>query len=135
MACFAMKCPLLQVQLAPRCSFRIPTGLCLTVVPIFDLSPQRVGLAISGLSHLLARFSIRLMLPTSDKYEAVNSLEPEAEPEYEAGGGSGAETNVPTERSEVAGAAMEAEPADVQENLMEMLPPELQHLAELEEAT
>lgn len=124
-----------QVQLAPRCSFRIPTGFCLTVVPIFDLSPQRVGLAISGLSHLLARFSIRLMLPTSDKYEAVNSLEPEVEPEYETGGRSGTDTNVQTERSEVAGAAVEAEPADEQGNLMEMLPPELQHLAELEEAT
>lgn len=123
-----------QVQLSPRCSFRIPTGFCLTAVPIFDLSPQRQGLAISGLSHVLARFSIRLMLPTSDKYEAVNSLEHREDKEDEMAGSS-ADASALTERPEVSGVAVETEPADEQTDAMELLPPELQHLAELEETT
>ncbi|KAL8438579.1 hypothetical protein ACSSS7_000113 [Eimeria intestinalis] len=123
-----------QVQLAPRCSFRIPTGFCLTVVPVFDLSPQRVGLAISGLCHLLARFTIRLMVPTTDKYEAVNSLEQEAEPDADLAGPS-ADSNPISDKSEVAGIAVESEAPDEPEVSLEMLPPELQHLAELEEAT
>ncbi|KAL8270770.1 hypothetical protein Esti_005325 [Eimeria stiedai] len=123
-----------QVQLAPRCSFRIPTGFCLTVVPLFDLSPQRVGLAISGLSHLLARFTIRLMVPTTDKYEAVNSLEQQTEPDAELAGPS-TDSNPLSDRSEVAGLPVEPEAHDEPEVSLEMLPPELQHLAELEEAT
>ncbi|KAL8453837.1 hypothetical protein Emag_001645 [Eimeria magna] len=123
-----------QVQLAPRCSFRIPAGFCLTVVPLFDLSPQRVGLAISGLSHLLARFTVRLMVPTTDKYEAANSLEHEAEPDAELAAPR-ADSHPFSDRSEVAGVAVDSEAHDEPELCLEMLPPELQHLAELEETT
>lgn len=123
-----------QVQLPPRCSFRVPPGFCLTAVPIFDLSPQRVGIALSGLSHLLARFSIRLMLPTSDKYEAANSLGHEAE---SAGNVAepGADTGSPTEKPEIACGQGDTELCDGMDDLVETLPPELQHLAELEETT
>ncbi|KAL8447867.1 hypothetical protein Emed_004162 [Eimeria media] len=124
-----------QVQLAPRCSFRIPAGFCLTLVPLFDLSPQRVGLAISGLSHLLARFSIRLMVPTTDKYEAVNSLEQETTEQDAELHAPSADSHHPfSEKSEDPGVAVESEPQEEPEVSLEMLPPELQHLAELEEA-
>ncbi|KAL8425669.1 hypothetical protein Efla_003989 [Eimeria flavescens] len=119
-----------QVQLAPQCSFRVPSGFCMTVVPVFELAPQRVGLAISGLSHLLSRFNLRLMVPTTDKFEASKSLEQEAEPDDETIGPS-ADSSLPIDRLNAACGALEAtgEP----EETMEMLPPELQHLAELEE--
>lgn len=121
-----------QVQIPHRCSFRIPAGFCLTAVPVFDLSPHRVGPAICGLPHLLARFSIRLMLPTSDKYQAINSLDHRSEREGEVAGSS-ADTSAPTDRSELAGGLGEVEPAEEPVEVLEMLPPELQHLAELEE--
>ncbi|CDJ27976.1 mRNA cleavage factor-like protein, putative [Eimeria mitis] len=120
----------LQVQLPHRCSFRIPTGFCLTVVPIFELSCERVGLAISGLSHLLARFSIRLMVPTLDKFEAETSMESKTEQETE---GIRAELNDTPARPEGPGVQAGTQPTPHREEDLELLPPELQHLAELEE--
>ncbi|CDJ42354.1 mRNA cleavage factor-like protein, putative [Eimeria tenella] len=122
-----------QVQLPHRCSFRIPVGFCLTVVPIFELSPQRVGLAIGGLSHLIARFSIRLMVPTLDKYEADTSLEHKGEAGLDDLGTS-FDIHELEEQPDVAGGHSEAKPALENDGELEMLPPELQHLAELEEA-
>lgn len=123
-----------QVQLPHRCSFRIPTGFCLTAVPVFDLPFQRMGPAISGLPHVLARFSIRLMLPTADKYEATSSLEYRTGGEEEADV-SGDALSAPTDRPDAAGGVGEVEPPVDQEEAPEMLPPELQRLAELEDAS
>ncbi|CDI87420.1 mRNA cleavage factor-like protein, putative [Eimeria praecox] len=121
-----------QVQLPHRCSFRIPTGFCLTVVPIFELCVGRVGLAISGLSHLLARFSIRLMVPTLDKYEAETSMEDKTEPETED-----ATVTVDVNEAIAQPGAGDpqggTQPPPAREEDLELLPPELQHLAELEE--
>lgn len=93
-----------------------------------------MGPAISGLPHVLARFSIRLMLPTADRYEAVSSMDYRTGSEQEAAV-SGDAVSAPADRSEAAGGVGEAELALDQEEAPEMLPPELQRLAELEDAS
>ncbi|OEH77256.1 pre-mRNA cleavage factor Im 25 kDa subunit 2 [Cyclospora cayetanensis] len=122
-----------QVQLPYRCSFRVPMGFCLTAIPIFELTPHRVGTAIGGLSHILARFSIRLRVPTADKYEAASFLENKIEPDAE-GAWTGTDIAEAADRSEAAVAAGETNQAPEAVEDLEVLPPELQHLAELEEA-
>ncbi|CDJ50120.1 mRNA cleavage factor-like protein, putative [Eimeria brunetti] len=119
-----------QVQLPHRCAFRVPTGFCLTVVPIFELSCQRVGLAISGLSHLLARFNIRLMVPTLDKFEAESSMGNKTDPESEIFKEEIDEIN---SRPDAAGLHSGTDPTTGREEELELLPPELQQLADLEE--
>ncbi|KFH03749.1 putative mrna cleavage factor family protein [Toxoplasma gondii VAND] len=66
---------LYQVQLPPKCSFRLPPAFSLAALPLFDLlRPEIHGVALSGLPHVVSRFRFRLLSPSLDGFVSSANL-------------------------------------------------------------
>lgn len=112
------------MELSAFCTLRIPPGASLTAVPLFALTPERVGLCLSGLTFVLSLFNVKMMFAATGKELDLDALDSQEEEETE-----GAVSQVKHEEEAVVANAGTAAPhADDGK-----LPPELQRLADLEE--